>query len=161
MSTRTLNHTSDIATQRTNTPGEMTSILEIEPDDGTLIRLLNLVAIGAAEGIPIFADLNDSNDNDLPTDTELMLMAERPTDDTPVAVSVKEDNIASRNQLTIANQRDRDNIDAVKHELRGGRVNIRDKDILYVMVDSAAQIDWSNSEMYFAREGVRELPLND
>lgn len=160
MSRKALSHLSDEATQQTNTAGVPTPILEISPDDGTLIRLLNRVANGQENGIPIFMDLNDGAGNDLPADTEFYLRAERPTDDEPVVVSVAEDNIAAWNGLSIADQRDEERIDQVKTELKAGEVNIRDKDVLEVVVVSSAQIDWANSELYFYAPAVRELPFS-
>jgi hypothetical protein len=153
---KSLSNLSSIATEKTNTTGETTPILEVDPTDGTLIRLLNMVSTGNSKGLPIFAKLKDSNDNDLPTDTKLILRVQRPTDDEPVTVSVAEDNIAPWNNLTTAEQRNEENIDAVKVVLKGRAVNIRDADLLTVELNSSTQIDWSNSELYFAREGVEE-----
>jgi hypothetical protein len=163
---KSLSYLSDIATQNTNTTGTTTPILTIDPTNGTLIRLLNMVATGSAAGLPLFMDLNDSGDNDLPSDTEFVLQVERPTDDEPITVSRKEDNIAAWNGLTISEQRNEENIDSAKIMLRGDgqpaerQVNIRDKDVLYVSINSSAQIDWSNSELYFANEAVQELPFS-
>jgi hypothetical protein len=159
MSQKSLSYLSDEATQRTNVAGTTTEILEVDPDQGTLTKLLNRVSTGDAPGLPVFMDLNDAGDNDLPADTELILRVLRPTDDEPVAVSVKEDNIAAWNGLSVSQQRNEENIDQVKIELKGD-INVRDKDTLFVEVDSSAQIDWSNSELYFAREGVHETEFS-
>jgi len=160
MSGKSLSNLSDEATEVQNTPGVTTPILEVDPDDGTIIQLFNMVQTGSGEGLPIFADLRDSAGNQLSTNTELVLRAKRPTDDEPVAVSVKEDNIAAYNQLSVSEQRDNDNIDSVKIELKGGRINIRDKDTLRVELNSPDQIDWANSELYFYRQGVQEQPFS-
>ncbi len=156
---KSLSYLSDIATQETNTTGETTSILEVDPKDGTLIRLLNRVSTGNAKGIPVIAKLKDGAGNDLPADTKLIFRVVRPTDDEPVAVSVAEDNIAAWNGLSTAEQRNEENIDSVKVELKGNAVNVRDKDLFRVDINSSAQIDWANSEFYFVREGVEELPF--
>lgn len=158
MSGKSISHLSDLATQETNIVDTLDAILSITPEDGTMLRLLNYVSTGSAEGLPLIMDLRDSNDDPLPADTDLILRVERPTDDTPVAVSVAETNIAAWNNLTTSQQRNEENIDAVKIELQGGRVTIRDKDELTIEVDSSAQIDWSNSEVYFVREAVRQEP---
>jgi len=159
MAQKTVSNLSDIATEETNATGELTPILTIDPDNGTRLRLSNNVPMGSSEGLPIYAKLQDSNGDDLPTDTSLILRAVRPTDDSPVAVSTAEDNIAVWNQLSVADQRDEDNIDSVKIELSGSSVNIRDKDELRVEIESSVEIDWSNSELYFARQAVEELPF--
>jgi len=156
---KSLSHLSSIATQQTNTTGETTPILEFDPNDGTLIRLLNQVETGSAEGLPIIAKFKDSAGNDLPADTKLIFRVLRPTDDEPVSVSVAEDNIAAWNGLSTAEQRNEENIDAVKIELQGDRINVRDKDTLRVEINSSEQIDWSNAEFYLVREGVEELPF--
>jgi hypothetical protein len=153
---RTLNHNSDIVTQETNTTGELTPILTVDPTDGTLIRLFNMVAQGAAAGLPIYASLQDSNGNDLPVDTTMVLSAKQPGDSRRQTVSVEEDNISTYLNKTVAEQQNVDNIDAVKHELQGKAVNIRDVDDLAVEINSSAQIDWSNSSLYVERSGVEE-----
>jgi len=159
MSQKSLSNLSEIATEETNSTGELTPILTVDPTSGTRLALSNSVSTGSAAGLPIFAAFKDSNDNDLPTDTTLILRVVRPTDDSPVAVATAEDNIGAFNALSIAEQRNEENIDSVKLELKGQTVNIRDKDILRVELESSTQIDWSNSELYFAREGVEELPF--
>ncbi len=159
MSQRSLSHLSEEATQEQNTPGILTPILTFDPENGTLLRFLNAVSSGSALGLPLFLDLRDSNGDPLPVDTKLIFRAVRPTDDDPVAVSVAETNIAPWTNLTVAEQRNEENIDAVKVELVGDAVNIRDKDEIRLEVDSSEQIDWTQSEAYLPREGVREHPF--
>lgn len=159
MSKRSISDQSDVATQQTNTTGELTSILDIDPTDGTLLRLLNEAARGEDTGFPIIAKLKDGADNDLPVDTELVLRAHLPGETVPIAVSQKTDHISPWISLSITQQRDIENIDAVKVELKGGVVNIRHVDTLDVAIDSSAQIDWTNSELYFVREAVDERPF--
>jgi len=160
MSGKSLSNLSDEATEVQNAPGVTTPILEVDPDDGTLIRLLNMVDTGTGMGLPLIADLRDMNGDQLPTNTEIILRVKRPTDDEPTSVSIKEDNIAAYNQLTVSEQRDTDNIDSVKHELKGDRINVRDRDTLRVEIKSSAQIDWANSELYFYRQGVQQTSFS-
>lgn len=156
MSNQTISHLSDIATQKQNVAGVTTPILEIEPSDGTILSLLNRVPQGSAEGLPVFFELYDSDGNPLPVDTDLIFRAVRPEDDEPTTVSVKETNISPWDTQKIAEQRNEENIDSVKIELKGDRVNIRDVDQLRVEINSQAQVDWSNpdSQLYLARKGV-------
>lgn len=153
---KSLSHLSDVATQETNVAGVTTPILTVQPDDGTMLRFRNRVPTGDAPGLAVIADFRDSNNNPLPADTSLVLRVLRPTDDEPVAVSVEEDNIAAWNGLTTAEQRNEENIDSVKVELKGSAVNIRDKDVLRFEMNGSAQIDWSNSELYVVRSGVEQ-----
>lgn len=159
MAGKSVSHLSDVVPQATNTAGVETEILEIVPDDGTMLRFLNRVSTGAAEGIPVFADFRDSNGDPLPADTSVVITAQRPTDDKPVQVSMQEDNIAAWNQLTTAEQRNEENIDAVKIGLKAGAIQVRDRDTLFVEIESADEIDWSNSEFYVVRSGVEEAPF--
>lgn len=106
----------------------------------------------------MIADLRDSGDTALPVDTEIILRVERAEDDEPNAVSVAEGNISAWNDLTTKEQRDSDNIDAVKIELLDSNVNVRDSDTFSVDIVSSTAIDWSNSELYFVREAVDEHP---
>jgi len=157
---KSLSHLSSEVTQQQNTAGVTTPILEIDPEDGTLLRLLNRVATGSAEGLPLIMKLFDDAGNQLPADTELILQVQRPTDDEPISVSVKEDNIAAWNGLSTAEQRNEENIDSVKVELKGSRINIRDRDTAYLAINSSEVVDWSQgSEVYFMREGVQERPF--
>ena len=154
MSSRTLSYLSEEATQEQNTADVLTPALVIQPENGELLRFLNDVPTGDSDGLPIFADFRDSNGNPLNTSTTLLLRAIRPGMDEPTAVSVAQTNIAPWNRLDIGDQRNEENIDAVKVELKGDRVNIRDKDILRVDLEGPDVIDWTNSEFYFARKGV-------
>jgi len=156
---KALSHLSDEFTQRTNQPGVTTPIGEINPEDGTLLRFLNRISTGDAKGLALIMKLKDVDGNHLPADTELIWRVMRPTDDEPTPVSVKEDNIAAWNGLSTSEQRNEENIDAVKIELKGAAINIRDKDTLRVEVNSSQEIDWSNSEFYVVREGVEERPF--
>jgi hypothetical protein len=151
-----LSNLSDEATEKTNQTGVMDPILEIDPDDGTMLRLLN-DALAGEEGLALYLKLRDSGDNKLPTNTELLLEAERATDDSRRAVSVKNDNISAWNTLSLKEQRDTEFIDQVKVELQGEAINIRPMDTLYLSLKGSTAIDWSNSEAYFERKGVREL----
>lgn len=156
---KSLSHLSTQATQETNVAGKTDPILTVDPSDGTLLRFLNRVPTGSSEGIPVIMKLRDTNGNLLPADTKLIFRVLRPTDDEPVSVSVAEDNIAAWNGLSTSEQRNEENIDAVKVELKGEAINVRDKDTFRVEIDSSAQIDWANSELYFVREGIEELPF--
>jgi len=154
---KSLSHLSSEASQKTNVPGETTPILTFEPDNGTVLRLLNRVSQGSAAGIPVFMDLNNYGGGDLPTDTKMIFRVLRPTDDEPIAVSVAEYNIAPFNSLTTSQQRNSDNIDSVKVELKADRVNVRDSDELRVEINSSQEIRWGYSEFYFARAAVEEF----
>jgi hypothetical protein len=156
MSSKGISHLSDIATQLTNAANVETPVLEISPENGTMLTFLNNFPSGDSAGFPVFMDLRDSNNNPLSTGTSLVLTGQRPTDDKPVAVSTEEDNIASWNNLSIKEQRNEENIDAVKIELKGDEVHIRDKDKLFIELESADQIDWSNSEVYIPRQAVEK-----
>ncbi|WP_439028421.1 hypothetical protein [Haloarchaeobius sp. DT45] len=153
-----VSYLSDFVTQLQNVTGTTTPILQVQPENGTMLRFLDMVGQGAEMGIPVVMKLKDSGGNPLPTDTEVIFRVERPTDDEPVPVSQKEDNIAAWNGLSTKEQRNEENIDQTKMNLKGDRVNVRDKDVLTVEINSSAQVDWANSEFYFNRKAVEELP---
>lgn len=160
MSKKTVSHLSDIAEQRENVPGVTTPILSIDPDDGTLLKFHNEVESGDETGLPVFFRLYNEDGEQLPTDTKFVLRAIRPGDDEPITVSIKESHIATWNQLTLPEQQETDNIDSTKIELEASRINIRDKDELRVEINSDEVVDWDESELYFYRDGVRELPFS-
>lgn len=157
---KSLSHLSPEATQDTNTADVLTSILTIDPTDGVYLQLHNRVSAGKAVGLPLIMDLRDGTDTAIDVDSLLLLRVERPEDDEPTAVSVAENNLAAWNDLTTAEQRDEDNIDAVKVELKSENVNVRDKDTLTIAINSPDVVDWANSELFFVREGVDEFPID-
>lgn len=153
-----VSYLSSEATQQTNTTGQMTSILDVDPDDGTRLEFAPSVAKGSERGLPLIMDLRDANNNPLPDDTEVLIKVERPTDeDDGIQVADKEPNINAWNSLTLTKQRNEENIDAVKVAMRGV-IRVRYVDTMHILVDSSAQVDWTNSELYFYRKGVRSVP---
>lgn len=156
---KSLSHLSDEATQETNTANVLTPILTFTPDNGVYWQLKNRVNTGKAPGFPLIMDLRDSGNNQITSDTKVILRVERPEDDEPQAVSVAENNIAPWNTLTQAEQRDEEYIDQVKVELKSSVVNVRENDELTIDVVSADVVDWTNSSVYTVREGVDEFPM--
>lgn len=145
------------ATEVTNTTGVMDPILEVEPTDGTAFVIDANVRRGSQAGIPIFADLRDSNDNQLPQDTEIVLQFQGPADADRTSVTEKKENIRAYNTLTIKNQQNEEYIDSVKHVLKGSGLVVEDVDTLYVSIKSSAQIDWSNSRLTISENAVMEV----
>jgi hypothetical protein len=152
--------TSNYVTTQTNTTGQSTPILTISPDDGVGLVVQNQVDVGDKQrGIPIYMDLRDSNDDALPLDTEVEIAFERPTDDTPQVVSFPLSNISTYRKKTISEQQDSENVDAVKVELKSSALEIRDIDLAYIRINSSAQIDHSNSEIYIDSDAVNEVDI--
>lgn len=152
----------EFATQRTNTTGEPTPILEISPDSGLGLVIANAVARGKAQGIPIYASLQDAGGSDLPLGTSLRLEYERPTDEQRNRVSEVRDNIQPYRNLTIQDQQDEEFVDAVKLPLLGGRgqrPTVRDIDTWYVTIESSTQIDWANSQLFIEGNAVQRVPM--
>jgi len=163
MAGKSLSHLSDVATQKTNTTGVMTPILEIDPTDGTMLTFLNRVDVGTAEGLPLFMKLyQDASGTEMPNDTEVQLLAKRPEDSRYQPVSVVEGTLSVWRENSISEQRNEDILDQAKLELQSpdgqdaAKVNVRDVDSFAVAVDSSKQIDWTDSELYFYRGGVEE-----
>ena len=77
---RNLNHNSSIVELKENKADELTPIMMVNPENGTMIQLLNEVPQGAAMGLPIYAELYDEDGDPLPTDTTLVLTAKQPVD---------------------------------------------------------------------------------
>lgn len=152
-----VNHNSEITETVENTPGEMTPIMIVEPENGTGLQFRNQVPQGSATGLPIYADLVDVNGDPLPVDTSIVLTAKQPGDAKRSAVSNAEDNISAYNNKSISEQQDALHVDSVKHELKGAAVNVRDIDEFAVEIETDVAIDWSQSSLYFERQGVREF----
>ncbi|MGB9953689.1 hypothetical protein ACOZ4F_14985 [Haloarcula marismortui] len=159
----------EAVTTAQNAPGSPvpTPILEITPERGQFLRFLNRVAKGQESGIPIYMDLRDANGDPLPTKSELFLAIEPSGHETTMRVSEALKNISQYNQLSVNEQRNVDNVDSVKVELQnpeglpnGGqptdKIDVRDIDTLYLLLDSPAQIDHSNSEIYIDSNAVEQ-----
>jgi hypothetical protein len=102
-------------------------------------------------------DLRDGAGNPLPNDTEVLLRVDVPSKEQPVVVSERLKNIAAWNALDMREQRNEENIDAVKVDLKGKVINVRYFDSLRVDVVSSAQVDWSNSELYVDGKATRTV----
>lgn len=140
------------ATEETNTTGTLSSILDLSPIDGLAIVLANQAA--AKMGIPIYAELQDTNGDDLPLDTDLALRYESPQMDQPMVVSEVRRNIRPYRTLTLTEQQNEEYRDRVRQGLNGRGLVVRDIDSLEVAVESSVQIDWSNSRLSFGRQHV-------
>lgn len=153
---RSLNHNSDIVELEENKPDELTPILRVNPERGTVIRILNRVARGDSPGVPIYAELYDSDGDPLPVDTDMVMTGKQPGDARFMPLSIKEDNISTYVNKSISDQQDSNHVDSVKHELHGPAIKIRAEDEFAVEIDSDAVIDWEKSKLYFDDNGVRE-----
>lgn len=152
-----LSNISEEATQKQNVTGVMTPILTFSPDDGLAFIIENRVPMGSAVGVPIYADLRDTNGDPLPLDTEVALQYQRPTDDDWQTVSMKWRNIQNYNSRTISEQQNEEYIDRAKHELKGDRLAVRDIDMWAVSILSSKEIDWSQSKLYVEEKAVSEV----
>lgn len=152
-----VNHNSEVVEQVENTPNEMTPALLIVPENGTGLQFRNKVPQGSAIGLPIYADLRDSNGNPLPVDTKVVLTAKQPGDAKRQPISNMEDNISTYINKSISEQQDAMHVDSVKHELKGRAVNVRDVDEMAVEIESDVAVDWGESSLYIDRKGVRQF----
>lgn len=146
---------SDLVTKKTNVVDQMTPILQVSPDRGNAVRVLNMVARGQATGVPVYMKLKDSNGNDMPVDTALQWEFSPSNTDSRYKISRRLSNIAQYNNNTIAKQTDVDRIDTFKQvltepEFRGSspvqHFQWSDIEDVFVSIKSSAQIDWSQSK---------------
>ncbi|QSG06465.1 hypothetical protein [Halapricum desulfuricans] len=146
---------SDLVTTKTNVVNQMTPILQISPDRGNAIRILNTVARGQSIGVPVYMKLKDANGDDLPVDTSLQWEFSPSNSDQRYKISRRLSNIAQYNNNTIAQQTDVDRIDTFKQvltepEFRGSSpvdfFQWTDIEDVYVSIKSSAQIDHSESK---------------
>lgn len=165
--TKQLSNISDEATERTNVVDVMSPILEFQPDDGLGLVILGMVAQGDENGFPVYLDLRDANDDPLPVDTSVSFQYKAPSADDRTTVTDVHDHIRSYNSLTIDEQQNVENIDQVKHVLKGTEellekgetptVQIRDIDRFFLSINASTQIDWTNSRAYIDRNAVRQV----
>lgn len=156
-----ITHLSQYATQKTNSTGELSPILEFDPENGTVEQIKNNVEKGSEEGVPVYMDLRDANNNPLPNDTEVLFRVDVPSKEQPIVVSERLENIAAWNSLSLTEQRNDENVDAVKLDLKGKVINVRHFDLLRVDIVASAQIDWANSEFYVDSKATRSVPYQE
>lgn len=154
-------NTSDIVTAESQTVGVFDPVFRVDPNDGTLVRLMNAVATGAAPGVPIYMDLQDGGGAQLADNTELRLVLDVAGQPQNLVVSEVITNIGSWNRLTLSEQQNEDNIDAVKVELEEpgsdqnvSQVRFRDVDQLRLELNGPDQFDPANSTIIIDKDAV-------
>lgn len=161
---RVLSNESDIATRKTNIPGELHPILSFSPEPGRALQLQNDTERGQETGIPLFAQLRDADGNDLPVDTEVAIGYLSPSRERPKVVSQVVRNIESYRILDLTQQRKKEYIDGVKINLKGYEsegtptVGAEHRDQILISIRSPKEIDWSNSQVSIYEGAVREGP---
>lgn len=149
-----------------NVPGQLTPVMEISPERGLYIRIANRVSRGSQIGVPMYAKFRDENGDPLPSNTKVAWAIEPLGEDQELLVSDTIDSISYWNQNSLTTQRDEENVDSVKVPLkypsgtsRPGRpnaINVNGVDSGYLLMNSAAVIDWTQSEFYVEDEAVSQ-----
>lgn len=141
------------AEAQTNTPGELTKILSFQPNDG--LAMFIAAVVDGKVGVPVQLDLRDSNGDQLPRDTELVLEYDAPHLDKAVTVSETLANIATYRRLTLKEQQNEDYRDRTRIELSNGPyLKIGQNDEFCVSINCSEQIDWTNSRAYIDEAAV-------
>jgi len=154
--------TSDIVSAETNSTGKWDPILTANPDRGTWTRIKNMVRAGTAMGVPVYAKFKDSNNNELPVGSAFRFSVDVAGERQPQILSEEVDNIGVWNRLSLSEQQDVDNIDAVKVRLQDpvgnpvDAIRFRDVDEFRVELNSGTQIDTSNLEFVIDRSATEE-----
>ena len=154
-----LGDSSKYVTTETNTPDQLTPVLSINPKEGVGVLLRNRVELGDKAGIPIYGKFRDADGNPLPANTRVALGYQAPTDENVQVVSDPKSTIASYIKNSISEQQDDRKVDAVKHALKGSGLEVRDIDEAFVLMDSTAQLDHSQSEIYLEESALAEVDL--
>ena len=120
----------DMVETRQNVPEQMTPILAVSPERGNMIRVLNMVARGDQVGVPVYADLRDSNDDPLPVSTSLQWEYSPSNSDSRFKVSREVSNLSFYQNTSFAEQANTDYVDESKHvltqpEFEGSRRQMR------------------------------------
>ena len=146
------------AEEQTNDLGILSTILSFQPIDGMEMVVQN--SVGGKRGIPIYAELKDSNGNDLPLDTVVAIRWDAPHLDQPKIVSYKLDNIRQYRTLSIKEQQSEDYRERTRQELKGSSLTVEDNEEMQVAVKSSEEIDWSNSTLYVDENAVTVRSAN-
>jgi len=150
----------------TNVDLKPTPILEVAPDRGRFLRFHNRTIKGHT-GLPVYFDLNDSNGNDLPTNTIVVFEFKMANGDDYHRVAVALKQISFFNSNTINQQQNserRHNAliplkwpEAADREGLRDFIDVRDVDSFTVSIISSSQVDWTRSEWYFEGDAVEEI----
>lgn len=158
--------TADYVSTAQNAAGsnEPNTVLEVSPDRGTWLRILNHVNAGSQQGIPVYMDLQNSAGNNLPPNTRMFFSIALSNSGDDVRVSQKVKNIAFWNQNSLTTQRNKNDVDGAKVVLEhpsmapssgpAEKVDVRDIDTFKVKLQSADQIDWTNSSFFFDSSAI-------
>lgn len=150
-----------------STPGA-DPIVEISPDRGLMLRLINRIGKASRPGLPVYAKLRDTDGNHVPANTAAFFSLQVQGMEEPTKVSEKRGNVSHYLSNTLTEQRDTDNVDGslfvlTAPETDGSEpvpnIDVRDIDTLFFKIDSAATIDWDNSEFYIDTAATREGSL--
>ncbi len=143
-----------------------TPIAEIDPEQGTVIRLKNLEVDGKV-GIPMYMKLRASDGAHIPINSSLYFEVERAGQDGTVKHSVQMESLDFYEANTLSEQRDADKrkfalltLTHAENAPQSGPVryiDIRDVDSGYLVLDSADQVDWSQSRWFIASEAAETL----
>jgi len=156
----------DIVTQETNQTGRFDSILTVEPERGTFLRILSAIARGDDVGVPVYARLKDSNGDLLPTNSRYQFFLSPAGMEATLKISQRVRSISDHNTLSIKEQRNSDHVDTVKVKLQepetmggqtlpgGESVDFRDIDVFGVELESTKAIDWAQAEFYIDSTAV-------
>lgn len=164
-----ISNISDQATERTNSAGVLTPILEYQPIDGVTTILKNAVEKGDQRlGFPVFAELYNTNGNLIDPKSRLAFGFEAANADSFEVVTVPFDQVRPYNTLDVKEQQNEEFIDRVKHKLKlpsgfdgnpaGAGFTVDHTDTLYVLLESPDQIDWSQgSRLQVYEDAVTEV----
>ncbi|QZP37753.1 hypothetical protein [Halobaculum magnesiiphilum] len=160
---------SDQVTTYQNSPTvtlKPTPIMEVSPDRGKFLRFENRTIRGNT-GLPVYFDLNDTNGDDLPTNTLVVFEFQMSNGDDYHRVAVPKKQISFFNSNTISEQRNSERnhnaLIPLKYPEAADReglrefIDVRDVDSFTVSIISTAAIDWDQSEWYFDENAVKEM----
>lgn len=166
---RDLNNTSEIATESQNIAGQRSTILTIQPKDGTGLLIKGMVQKGEEKGIPLIGSFVDQNGDPINPQSTLSLTFIAPGDDDETTVTFPMSNVRSYESLDVQEQQDADFIDAVKHVIKGTdaalnqgnmpQIGVGHLDELRVKLESPDVIDWSHPDtrLAFYRNAVEQV----
>jgi hypothetical protein len=166
---RELSNVSDIATEHENIAGRESAILTIQPKDGRAVVINGMVDNGESKGFPVFAKLVAQDGEPMPLETNLAWQFESPGDDDPTTVTFPLTNIRAYRTLSIEDQQNNENIDAVKHVIKGTdaalaegtmpQIAVGHLDELSLVAESEKVIDWDHPDtrVYIGRHAVTEV----
>ena len=141
-----------------NVAGRLDPVLTVDPLEGRFVRINNGGGRGTGTGLPIYADLVDTNGNQMPVGTRLALGYKSQTAENFEVVSEVHESIIPYREYSVPGQQDPDHVDQVKHDMDARYYEVPYVDEFYLLLESDQTLDPNASTIVFEPNYIEDGP---